>query len=106
MVILITVSACSNDDCTVQAQVMQVSTSRTASGFIEICHNNDDGTTQTITINENAWAGHESHGDTKGKCSTLSDNNITAEAGDIVDLPCDFDFEGQKISNGKYYVKI
>lgn len=98
--------SCEKDECTVKAQVMELNQARTTSGFIEVCHVTGNGSSHTITIPVEDYADHIAHGDTEGACSTLSDNNITAEAGEIVELPCDFDFEGQKISNGKYYKKL
>lgn len=41
----------------------------TNNNFITICHNPSGNNPITITINQNAWAAHQAHGDTLGACS-------------------------------------
>lgn len=42
--------------------------------FITICHKTTNGNSITITINQNAWASHQAHGDTLGSCSGNSNS--------------------------------
>jgi len=43
--------------------------------FMTICHQVSTGNNITITINTNAWASHQAHGDTQGPCSGGNSNS-------------------------------
>jgi hypothetical protein len=43
--------------------------------YMTICHHTSNGNNITITINANAWAAHQAHGDTQGPCSGGNSNS-------------------------------
>jgi|GEM_PF-660028 len=59
----------------VEIAVRQESVATNESDSLVICHKPSSGASQTKTIPDNAWPGHQAHGDTLGACAASSVGN-------------------------------
>jgi|CXWL01.1.fsa_nt_gi prepilin-type N-terminal cleavage/methylation domain-containing protein len=76
----ITLTALDNETRSILIQVQNQAVAVTQGDNLTVCHKPGTPAEKTMTLSDNAWPGHQGHGDTLGSCAVASAASSTASS--------------------------
>lgn len=76
----ITLTTINDDTRNILIEVKTESVAVVAADYFTVCHNPESSNPNTLRIPDNAWPGHQSHGDTFGACPGESSSSAAASS--------------------------